>query len=153
MVSFIDEHRALYGVEPICAVLPIAPATYYAHVEKAITAYESQLTANGLKEKSVATTGYRLRKLFAPVLSVPLATLTPDRARDLYTRLTGAVDTRLNTLAEAKTFCTRAKANRWADEQLLADVHGQGRRNYGKAKLSLDESRKFLATCMVAGGR
>jgi len=30
MVSFIDEHRALYGVEPICAVLPIAPATYYA---------------------------------------------------------------------------------------------------------------------------
>jgi putative transposase len=31
MVAFIDEHRATYGVEPICAVLPIAPATYYAH--------------------------------------------------------------------------------------------------------------------------
>jgi transposase InsO family protein len=31
MVPFIDEHRVLYGVEPICAVLPIAPATYYAH--------------------------------------------------------------------------------------------------------------------------
>jgi len=31
MVSFIDEHRVLYGVEPIFAVLPIAPATYYAH--------------------------------------------------------------------------------------------------------------------------
>jgi putative transposase len=31
MVSFIDEHRATYGVEPICAVLPIAPSTYYAH--------------------------------------------------------------------------------------------------------------------------
>jgi hypothetical protein len=31
IVSFIDEHRATYGVEPICAVLPIAPATYYAH--------------------------------------------------------------------------------------------------------------------------
>jgi hypothetical protein len=31
MVRFIDEHRALYGVEPICAVLPIAPSTYYAH--------------------------------------------------------------------------------------------------------------------------
>jgi len=29
MVSFIDEHREEYGVEPICAVLPIAPATYY----------------------------------------------------------------------------------------------------------------------------
>lgn len=32
MVAFIDEHRATYGVEPICAVLPIAPSTYYAHV-------------------------------------------------------------------------------------------------------------------------
>ena len=29
MASFIDEHRAGYGVEPICAVLPIAPSTYY----------------------------------------------------------------------------------------------------------------------------
>ena len=30
MVTFIDDHRAEYGVEPICAVLPIAPSTYYA---------------------------------------------------------------------------------------------------------------------------
>ena len=29
MVSFIDTHRAEYGVEPICAELPIAPSTYY----------------------------------------------------------------------------------------------------------------------------
>ena len=29
MVAFIDEYRGLYGVEPICAVLPIAPSTYY----------------------------------------------------------------------------------------------------------------------------
>ena len=31
MVKFIDDHRAEYGVEPICKVLPIAPSTYYAH--------------------------------------------------------------------------------------------------------------------------
>jgi len=31
MTSFIDEHREEYGVEPICAELPIAPSTYYAH--------------------------------------------------------------------------------------------------------------------------
>jgi hypothetical protein len=30
MVAFIDDHRDVYGVEPICAVLPIAPSTYYA---------------------------------------------------------------------------------------------------------------------------
>ena len=29
MVAFIDEYRSSYGVEPICAVLPIAPSTYY----------------------------------------------------------------------------------------------------------------------------
>jgi putative transposase len=34
MISFIDDHRQVYGVEPICKVLPIAPSTYYAHVAK-----------------------------------------------------------------------------------------------------------------------
>jgi transposase InsO family protein len=29
MVSFIDQHRDTYGVEPICTVLPIAPSTYF----------------------------------------------------------------------------------------------------------------------------
>jgi len=29
MMAFMDEQRAAYGVEPICAVLPIAPSTYY----------------------------------------------------------------------------------------------------------------------------
>jgi putative transposase len=29
MVTFIDQHRDAYGVEPICAVLPIAPSTYF----------------------------------------------------------------------------------------------------------------------------
>ena len=29
MMTFIDDHRGAYGVEPICAVLPIAPSVYY----------------------------------------------------------------------------------------------------------------------------
>ena len=32
MIAFIDDHRSIYGVEPICKVLPIAPSTYHAHV-------------------------------------------------------------------------------------------------------------------------
>jgi transposase InsO family protein len=31
MVDFIEEHQEEYGVEPICAVLPIAPSTFYKH--------------------------------------------------------------------------------------------------------------------------
>jgi len=32
MVSFIEKYRTVFGVGPICRVLPIAPATYYARV-------------------------------------------------------------------------------------------------------------------------
>ena len=31
MVQCIADHRAVFGVEPICAVLPIAPSTYHRH--------------------------------------------------------------------------------------------------------------------------
>lgn len=34
MVSYIDDHRDRFGVEPICAVLPIAPSTYFRHKEQ-----------------------------------------------------------------------------------------------------------------------
>ena len=43
MVAFIDEHRGTYGVEPICAVAPIAPSTYYE--QKARQADPSRLPA------------------------------------------------------------------------------------------------------------
>ena len=34
MVDYIDQHKAEHGVESICSVLPIAPATYYDHKAK-----------------------------------------------------------------------------------------------------------------------
>lgn len=34
MITFIDDYRAVHGVEPICKVLPIAPSTYFDHVAK-----------------------------------------------------------------------------------------------------------------------
>ena len=39
-MSFIDDHRAEYGVEPITNVLPIAPSTYYAY--KACEVFQMQ---------------------------------------------------------------------------------------------------------------
>ena len=35
LVPFIDQHRAVLGVEPICKQLPIAPSTYYEHKARA----------------------------------------------------------------------------------------------------------------------
>jgi transposase InsO family protein len=34
MKAFIDDHRGVYGVEPICKVLPIAPSTYREHAAR-----------------------------------------------------------------------------------------------------------------------
>ena len=34
MIGFIDDHRGVYGVEPICKVLPIAPSTYRAQAAR-----------------------------------------------------------------------------------------------------------------------
>jgi transposase InsO family protein len=48
MVAFIDGHRAAYGVEPICAVLPIAPSTYYE--QKARQADPTRLPARAQRD-------------------------------------------------------------------------------------------------------
>ena len=34
MIASIDDHRGEHGVEPICAVLPIAPSTYHSHAAR-----------------------------------------------------------------------------------------------------------------------
>jgi putative transposase len=34
MIAFIEDHRPVYGVEPIRRVLPIAPSTYYEHAAR-----------------------------------------------------------------------------------------------------------------------
>ena len=34
MIAFIDNHREVHGVEPICEVLPIALSSYHDHVAR-----------------------------------------------------------------------------------------------------------------------
>jgi len=48
MVSFIDEHRGVYGVEPICDMLPIAPSVYFEH--KAREADPTRLPARAQRD-------------------------------------------------------------------------------------------------------
>jgi transposase InsO family protein len=48
MIAFIDAHRAVYGVEPICRVLPIAPSTYCAHAAR--RADQSKLPGRARRE-------------------------------------------------------------------------------------------------------
>jgi putative transposase len=51
MIAFIDEHRAVHGVEPICKLLPIAPSTY--HVHAARRADRSKLSARATSDAAL----------------------------------------------------------------------------------------------------
>ena len=119
-------------------------------VEKAIANYAEHLRKMGLKESSINTADFRLTRLFNAVLSVPIGTITPKQAREQYQSLSRlSVDTRLNMLALAKQFCRVARESGWTESVLLEDVKPEGRRRCGKKKLTLDESRKYLAACLV----
>ena len=51
MVAFIDAHCGEYGVEPICAELPIAPSTYYER--KAREADPRRLPARARRDRAL----------------------------------------------------------------------------------------------------
>jgi transposase InsO family protein len=51
MVRFIDDQREVYGVEPICRVIPIASSTYYAH--KACEADPSRRSARVQRDEGL----------------------------------------------------------------------------------------------------
>lgn len=51
MVAFIDDHRKVYGVEPICRVLPIAPSTYFRY--KTLQADPSRRCARARRDEEL----------------------------------------------------------------------------------------------------
>jgi transposase InsO family protein len=65
MVSFIDDHRATYGVEPICRVLPIAPSTYYAHKMR-----QADATKRSARAQRDELLGARIRAIWEENFSV-----------------------------------------------------------------------------------
>src|SRR5215211_77669 len=60
MIAFIDEHRAVYGVEPICRVLPIAPSTDHAHAAR-----RADPSKRPARSRSDAALAVEIRRVFA----------------------------------------------------------------------------------------
>ena len=60
MKAFIDEHREVYGVEPICRVLPIAPSTYYEHAAR-----QADPDRRPARERRDAELSQEIRRVFA----------------------------------------------------------------------------------------
>lgn len=89
MVDFIDRHRDLYGVEPICQLLPIAPSTY--HRCKVLerdpdkrserSKREEQLSPDIQRVWEESDRNYGARKVWKQLLreSIPVARCTVER--------------------------------------------------------------------------
>ena len=102
-------------------------------VTRAIDLYASQLRANGLRERSIKTTIYRLSKFFGPVALQPLASLTQAQAKDLFMALTdGSVASTVSagaSLRSGRTAQSEARASRTAGERSRARAGSMARRS------------------------
>jgi putative transposase len=65
MIAFIDDHRDVHGVEPICKLLPIAPSTYRVHA-----AARRDPTGLSSRAKRDAKLCEKIRRVFAENFSV-----------------------------------------------------------------------------------
>lgn len=122
-------------------------------IGKALDTYERWLKevghkGEGNKPRTVETTMQRLRRLFAEALNIAVGALTPGSAGKLYDMLGGAVDSRRNILAEAKTFLRWCGGKGWTKINALDHVRGIGRRRRGKPQLTTDEARRFLGRAL-----
>ena len=59
MKAFIDDHRGVYGVEPICKVLPIAPSTYREHAAR-----KADPDRRSERDKRDEKVGVEIRRVF-----------------------------------------------------------------------------------------
>jgi putative transposase len=123
MIAFIDDHCEVYGVEPICRVLRIAPSTYHAHVaQRADPAKASarnkqdQMLMEQIRRVHAANFGvYGARKVWRQLgrEGIVVARCTVERLmRQMGLR--GAVrgkETR-TTIADKATPCPADKVNR-----------------------------------------
>ena len=78
MITFIDDHRGAYGVEPICKVLPIAPSTYFDH--RAKQADPARLSARARRDLILRPT---ISRVFEDNLKVYGARKVPRFAQSL----------------------------------------------------------------------
>jgi putative transposase len=59
MIAFIDDHRGVHGVEPICKVLPIAPSSYHDHLAKRVD--PTRLSARARRDAELSV---QIRRVF-----------------------------------------------------------------------------------------
>ncbi len=128
-------------------------------MSKALEEYGEHLATRGNRPgrpnrpRTIETTLGRLGKVFHS--EILTGELTPAMVRALWDAFKAgkAVDTLLNTLAQAKTFFRWMKARGWLKHpEALDGIEVLGRRKRGKPQLTEDESKRFLE-CALGLGR
>lgn len=119
------------------------------------------------RPRSIETTIGRIKLLFTKTTS-PIGSITPLQGARLYEEFSSrlgthgkpyANDTRLNVLAQAKTFTKWVVKRGWLTKDPLVGIEDDSNRKKGKPQLTEDEARLFLEKCLdlireaLAGGR
>lgn len=126
-------------------------------LKQALDEYRRHLEVRGNRPgrpnrpRTIQVTLSRLGKLFEPATSIVTGELTPASVRSLWaSRSAGkAVDTQLNTLNQLKTFVSWLSKQGWVKATNLLDgIEVLGKRRRGKAQLTEDEARRFLACAL-----
>ena len=123
MIAFIDDHRGVYGVEPICRVLPIAPSTYHAHVARrgdpaktSPRARQDLVLMEGIRQVHAANFGvYGARKVWRQLgrEGIAVARCTVERLmRSMGLRGVVRGKEVRTTIADKATPCPADKVNR-----------------------------------------
>jgi transposase InsO family protein len=74
MIAFIDDHRAVYGVEPICNLLPIAPSRRDDQRPLQGRRHSPPRTVASFETVEFATlTWFNNRRLLQPIGNIPPA--------------------------------------------------------------------------------
>ena len=127
-------------------------------MSEALAAYREHLATRGNRPghpnrpRTIETTLGRLTKVF--LSDIVTGEMTPATAAAMWEtyRVEKAVDTLMNTLAQAKTFFRWMTARGWLKHpDALKDIEVLGRRKKGKPQLTEDESKRLLECALVLG--
>jgi integrase len=132
-------------------------------IRDAIDAQVGGKQAAGARDATLAGTRRALDLYFAGMLDSPVGRITERVAQEQYdklrqyvhprTRRVISVATHRSYLGHARTWGRWLVSNGWIKASPLEVVRGKGKARKGKKQLSLDEARRFYATCMEQGER
>jgi hypothetical protein len=135
MVRFIDAHRMRFGVEPICAVLPIAPSLYYE-----FKAREREPQRRPVRARRDEQLGESPSSMLT-VADAPLRESTPSRRSKRPT----SARTRMTDLTRFAMVCCSGRISTGCSTRVMRPSAGSAPRDQRPLSGGLPERPKLLS--------